>query len=87
MSEDKLNPDYRGEKCPTCGERVPWLFERQCSACNALELKRAKATIERLIVRLNALADAANMFVDFGTNGPEVKSQIEMALAATEDKS
>jgi hypothetical protein len=48
---------------------------------DADEIKHLQARVEALEIRLAALADAATIFMDYGTNGAEVIAQI---AAATE---
>ena len=48
MSDPRIDPNYRGERCPTCNERLPMLFGNQCNHCNMLELKLARDRIKVL---------------------------------------
>ena len=63
-ADPREDREWRGVKCPTCGEQVPMLFGDQCNACNLQQLKRANATIERQTAVLEALVRRVELPLD-----------------------
>lgn len=61
MSDPRIDPNYRGQKCPGCGERLPFLLTELCSYCtherDQREIERLIAENERLRATLERIAN------------------------------
>ncbi len=83
MDDPRINPNYRGVKCPGCGEYLPSLITDLCSYC---QHKKDAAEIERLtaeVSQLRTVYEAAKKEVDAfdGGYGVTVK-HLRKAVAA-----
>ena len=59
MSDPRINPNYRGVRCPGCGEYLPSMLTDLCSYC---QHQKDKATIERLEANNSILREAIEYY-------------------------
>ena len=49
MNDPRVNPNWRGEKCPGCGEYLPSLLTDLCSYCqhqkDKVDIKKLRAMV------------------------------------------